>query len=83
MKIGGEGKLSEPNDGYAEFDIPYDILITTFYDPFEAIVQITYSIFFENYHSYDYLRSRAIIGATIERFEQINEHVLATMPGYG
>lgn len=29
----GEGKLSEPNDGYIEIDIPSDILISSFDDP--------------------------------------------------
>jgi len=29
----GDGKMSETNDGYAEIDIPSDLLITNFDDP--------------------------------------------------
>lgn len=32
-----EGKLCEPNDGYANIDIPRDILIENFDDPIVAI----------------------------------------------
>lgn len=41
----GEGKMYEPNDGYAEFDIPSYILITTFDEPIKAIVKSTYPFF--------------------------------------
>lgn len=50
----GEGRVSKPNDGYEEMDIPREILITKFDDPIVSIK------FISNYQSYDYLKSRAI-----------------------
>lgn len=42
----GEGKISEPNDVYAEIDIPSEILISSFDDSIKAIVDSTYQSFF-------------------------------------
>jgi ATP-dependent DNA helicase PIF1 len=77
----GEGKISEPNDGYAEIPIPAEMLITEYSDPILAIINSTYPNFLENYKSYEYLKSRAILASTIEVVEQINEYVLGLMPG--
>jgi ATP-dependent DNA helicase PIF1 len=77
----GEGKLSEPNDGYAEIPIPPEMLITEFTDPILAIIESTYPNFLENYSSYEYLKNRAILASTIEVVDQINDHVLSLMPG--
>ncbi|XP_050895980.1 uncharacterized protein LOC127102683 [Lathyrus oleraceus] len=77
----GEGKVSEPNDGYVKFDITSEILISSFNDPIKAIMESTYLSFMDNYHSYDYLKSRDILAAKIEIVDQINEHVLALMSG--
>jgi ATP-dependent DNA helicase PIF1 len=77
----GEGRISEPNDGYADIDIPRDILIEDFDDPIVAIVESTYPAFMDNYKSYDYLRSRAILASTIEVVDQINNHILDMMTG--
>ncbi|XP_058756265.1 uncharacterized protein LOC131629500 [Vicia villosa] len=52
----GEGRISEPNDGTAEIDIPPDILITEFDDPIVAIVNTTYPDFINNFQSVDYLK---------------------------
>ncbi|XP_013694335.2 uncharacterized protein LOC106398304 [Brassica napus] len=38
----GDGKLSEPNDGEAEIEIPTEFLITKSYDPIEAISKAIY-----------------------------------------
>ncbi|KAF1895188.1 hypothetical protein Lal_00022687 [Lupinus albus] len=38
----GDGKLSEPNDGCVEVDIPKELLILHFDNPIEAIVSSTY-----------------------------------------
>jgi len=35
-------EVAEPNDGYADIDIPSELLITNFDDPIQAIVQSTY-----------------------------------------
>jgi ATP-dependent DNA helicase PIF1 len=77
----GEGKISEPNDGYAEIQIPTEMLITDFDDPILAIIQSTYPNFLDNYKSYEYLKSRAILASTIEVVDQINDYVLDLMPG--
>ncbi|XP_058725884.1 uncharacterized protein LOC131597191 [Vicia villosa] len=52
----GEGRISEPNDGTAEIDIPPDILIIEFDDPIVAIVNTTYPDFINNFQSVDYLK---------------------------
>ncbi|XP_058753122.1 uncharacterized protein LOC131626307 [Vicia villosa] len=77
----GEGRIAEPNDGYADIEIPRDILIEDFHDPIVAIVNSTYPSFLDNYQSYDYLKSRAILASTIEVVDQINTHILNLMPG--
>jgi len=77
----GEGKISEPNDGYADIPIPTELLITEFNDPILAIIESTYLNFLDNYKSYDYLKSRAILALTIEVVDQINDYVLGLMSG--
>jgi len=77
----GEGKISEPNDGYADISIPKDMLKLDYEEPISAIVESTYPEFLANYHSYDYLKSRAILASTIEVVDQINNYVLDQMPG--
>jgi len=77
----GEGKINEPNDGYAEIQIPKEILITDYSDPILAIINNTYPNFLDNYKSYEYLKIRAILASTIEVVDQINEYVLGLMPG--
>ncbi|XP_058764693.1 uncharacterized protein LOC131638161 [Vicia villosa] len=77
---GGEGRISEPNDGTAEIDIPPDILITEFDDPIVAIINTTYPDFLNNFQSVDYLKSRAILASTLEIVDQINAHILNLMP---
>lgn len=72
----GEGKVYEPNDGFAEIPIPKDMLIMDLQDPLHAIVQSTYPDFLHNYQSYEYLKSRAILASTIEVVDQINNYVL-------
>jgi ATP-dependent DNA helicase PIF1 len=77
----GDGKISEPNDGYAEIDIPSELLITNFDDPIDAIVKSTYPNLMENYKNEDLLQSRAILASKIEVVDQINEYVLKLIPG--
>ncbi|XP_058765888.1 uncharacterized protein LOC131639408 [Vicia villosa] len=76
----GEGRISEPNDGIAEIEIPPDILITEFDDPIEAIVNSTYPDFINNFQSNEYLKSRAILSSTLDIVDQINDHILNLMP---
>jgi ATP-dependent DNA helicase PIF1 len=77
----GEGRISEPNDGTAEIEIPPEILITDFENPIQGIVDSTYPKFLENYKNSEYLLNRAILASTIEVVDEINDHVLGLMPG--
>ncbi|XP_058784406.1 uncharacterized protein LOC131659198 [Vicia villosa] len=77
----GEGRIAEPNDGYADIEIPKNILIEDYQDPIVSIVESTYPSFLDNYQSYAYLKSRAILASTIEVVDQINNHILNLMPG--
>ncbi|XP_058783166.1 uncharacterized protein LOC131657824 [Vicia villosa] len=77
----GDGKISEPNDGYAEIDIPKDLLISNFDDPLEAIFQNTYPNFHMNFNNVDFLQSRAILAGTIETVDEINQYILDFLPG--
>ncbi|XP_058733727.1 uncharacterized protein LOC131605382 [Vicia villosa] len=45
----GDGRLSEPNDGLADIEIPRELLITDFEDPIQAIVESTYPDLLQNY----------------------------------
>jgi ATP-dependent DNA helicase PIF1 len=77
----GEGRISEPNDGTAEIEIPPELLITNYHDPIQGIVDSTYPEFLQNYTDHQYLLSRAILASTIEVVDTINNYVLGLMPG--
>ncbi|XP_058777166.1 uncharacterized protein LOC131651524 [Vicia villosa] len=77
----GNGKLAKSNDGYAEIDIPPELLITDFDDPVQAIFQNTYPNFAVNYHNETFLQSRAILAGTIETVDIIKQYVLEFLPG--
>lgn len=77
----GDGKISEPNDGYADIDIPEELLITNYSDPIEAIVTATYPNMKDQYKNENFLKTRAILASTIEIVDEINEYVLKCIPG--
>jgi hypothetical protein len=77
----GEGRISEPNDGTAEIEIPQELLITNYNDPIQGIVESTYPDFLLNFTNYQYLLSRAILASTIEVVDEINNYILNLMPG--
>jgi ATP-dependent DNA helicase PIF1 len=77
----GESKLSEPNNGYAEIEIPKELLITGYDDPIKAIVESTYPNLLQHYNCPQYLQSKAILASTIEIVDQINNYVLNLIPG--
>jgi ATP-dependent DNA helicase PIF1 len=77
----GEGKLSEPNDGLADIEIPEDLLILMSDHPIKSIVDSTYPNFQANHHDLTYLDSRAILASTIEVVDDINNYILSLMPG--
>jgi ATP-dependent DNA helicase PIF1 len=77
----GEGKLAEPNDGFAEIEIPKELLIVDYDEPIPAIVFSTYPNLVDNYKSHQFLQERAILASTIEVVDQINNYVLSLIPG--
>jgi ATP-dependent DNA helicase PIF1 len=77
----GEGKLSEPNDGYADIQIPKELLILDYVDPIAAIVHSTYPNLVSHYKSHKFLQERVILASTIEVVDQINNYVLNLIPG--
>jgi len=77
----GEGKISEPNDGFADFEIPDELLIKDFDDPIDAIVKSTYPNMLNMYNNPDYLQQRAILASTIDVVDTINDYVLSILPG--
>jgi ATP-dependent DNA helicase PIF1 len=77
----GEGKLSLPNDGYADVEIPPELLIVDYTEPIQAIVESSYPNLIEFYKDQSFLQSRAILASTIEVVDQINNYVLGLIPG--
>jgi ATP-dependent DNA helicase PIF1 len=77
----GEGRLAEPNDGFAEIEIPRELLIVDYDEPIPAIVESTYPNLVDHYKSHTFLQERAILASTIEVVDQINNYVLSLIPG--
>jgi ATP-dependent DNA helicase PIF1 len=77
----GEGKLNEPNDGFADIEIPKEILISEYDEPIAAIVESNYPNLCDNYNCPKFLQARAILASTIEVVDQINNYVLSLIPG--
>ncbi|XP_058742334.1 uncharacterized protein LOC131614800 [Vicia villosa] len=77
----GDGKLAEPNDGYADIDIPKDMLISNFDEPIKAIIDSTYPDFLQNYKDPQYLQCRAILAGTLETVDVVNRYALDMIPG--
>ncbi|CAH9098340.1 unnamed protein product [Cuscuta epithymum] len=76
----GDGKISEPNDGYAEIKIRDEFLIKEFDDPIDSIIRSTYPNLLEQYKNEEFLKSRAVLALTIEIVDKINDYVLSTLP---
>ncbi|KAF1870925.1 hypothetical protein Lal_00030237 [Lupinus albus] len=76
----GNGKLSEPNDGCGEIEIPEELLILDYDNPIDVIVSNTYPNLKDHYNDEQFLQSRAILPSTIEIVDQINDYVLSKIP---
>lgn len=50
----GDGKINEPNEGYASIEIPKSFLITNFDDPINAIVQNIFPNLVDQYQNKDF-----------------------------
>ncbi|XP_050897226.1 uncharacterized protein LOC127104051 [Lathyrus oleraceus] len=77
----GDGKISKPNDGYAEITIPPELLLTDFEDPIEHTITSTYPNILENYTNTFFLKSRAILASTMEIVDEIIDYIINLLPG--
>ena len=79
----GDGKLSEPNDGEAEIEIPSEFLITDCNDPIEAISEEIYGTATSLHEKKDpnFFQERAILCPTNEDVNTVNEYMLDKLEG--
>ena len=79
----GDGKLSEPNDGEAEIEIPSEFLITDFNDPIEAISEEIYGTATSLHEKKEakFFQERAILCPTNEDVNTVNEYMLDKLEG--
>lgn len=79
----GDGKISEPNDGEAEIEIPEEFLITDVEEPIEAISREIYGDAAALQHITDplFFQGRAILCPTNEDVNMINQHMLDKLNG--
>ncbi|XP_056848336.1 uncharacterized protein LOC130511115 [Raphanus sativus] len=82
LKI-GDGKLSEPNDGEAEIDIPSEFLISDSKDPIEAISTAVYGDTASLHEKKEakFFQERAILCPTNEDVNIINDYMLDRLDG--
>ena len=80
----GDSKLSEPNDGEEEIEIPSEFLITDSNDnPIEAISEAIYgdsTSLHENKEA-NFFQERAILCPTNEDVNRVNEYMLDKLQG--
>ena len=79
----GDGKLSEPNDGEAEIEIPSEFLITDCNDPIEAISEEIYgtSTSLHEKKEAKFFQERAILCPTNEDVNTVNDYMLDKLEG--
>ncbi|XP_050887928.1 uncharacterized protein LOC127093069 [Lathyrus oleraceus] len=77
----GDGKISEPNDGLVDIEIPKELLISNFEDPIRAIVDYTYPNLLEKFQDVTFLQGKAILASTIEVVDRINHYILDLILG--
>ncbi|XP_074575299.1 uncharacterized protein LOC141831797 [Curcuma longa] len=73
----GDGKIGEPNDGYATIDIPDELLLKDCNDPIAAIVDSTYPSSGNNINKTAYFQQRAILAPTLDVVQSINEYMIS------
>ena len=79
----GDGKLSEPNDGETEIEIPSGFLITDSNHPIEAISEAIYgdSNSLHKNKEPKFFQERAILCPTNEDVNRVNEYMLDKLDG--
>ncbi|XP_073131977.1 uncharacterized protein [Henckelia pumila] len=73
----GDEKIEEPNDGYAEIDIPNEMLLKDIDDPIATIVENTYPLFGSTVCDTTYFQQRAILAPTLDVVQSINEYMIS------
>ncbi|XP_010424520.1 PREDICTED: ATP-dependent DNA helicase PIF1-like [Camelina sativa] len=77
----GEGRLSEPNDGVVDIDIPEELLITEVTSPIESIITAIYGNSLHTAKDASYFQSRAILCSTNDDVNNINDHMISILEG--
>ncbi|KAF8048044.1 hypothetical protein N665_2708s0004 [Sinapis alba] len=79
----GDGKLSEPNDGEVEIEVPSEFLITESNDPIEAICKAIYgnSTTLHQNKEAKFFQERAILCPTNEDVNIVNDYMLDKLNG--
>ncbi|XP_076925699.1 uncharacterized protein LOC143588627 [Bidens hawaiensis] len=77
----GEGTIGVPNDGVATVDIPDDLLIKYSVDPISKLFDFVYPDILQNYKNQHYFQDRAILAATNEIVDEINDSLHKFFPG--
>ncbi|XP_058746762.1 uncharacterized protein LOC131619713 [Vicia villosa] len=72
----GDGKINEPNDGLVDIEVPQDLLILSFNDPINSIVESAYFKLLASYKNEEFLQCRAILSSTIDVVDKSNNYVL-------
>ncbi|XP_019171108.1 PREDICTED: uncharacterized protein LOC109166675 [Ipomoea nil] len=71
----GDGKIGGHNDGYAEVEIPRDMLLPTNGDHIATIVRSTFPMFANGNSNASYLQGRAILAPTLDVVNSVNEYM--------
>ncbi|XP_019181931.1 PREDICTED: uncharacterized protein LOC109177050 [Ipomoea nil] len=71
----GDGKIGGHNDGYAEVEIPRDMLLPTNGDHIATIVRSTFPMFANGNSNASYLKGRAILAPTLDVVNSVNEYM--------
>ena len=77
----GDGIIGHDNDGYATIEISHELLITEYNDPIHSIVSSTFLDLCHHHNDREYFQFRAILASTNETVQQVNDYILALIPG--
>ncbi|XP_012847858.1 PREDICTED: uncharacterized protein LOC105967792 [Erythranthe guttata] len=76
----GNGDVREQNDREASLEIPEDMLIGDSEDSFRDLLNFVYPNFLSNMYNPDYFQGRAILAATNEYVESVNDYFMSLLP---
>lgn len=77
----GDVKICESDDGFVDIEVPQELLIPSFEDPINSIVESTYPKLLENYKNKELLQYRVILASTLGFVDKINDYVLDLILG--